>query len=243
MLLTAAIAAHVLVTAGSVARAGGSVLDVHEKYLHWDQVVVTTTTFDEIPGYGSIEDGPWYAYLGPPRLPDDVEDGIRLGRLTFRRMPGPHARVRLDFRVPRVPVGDYFIRLCNPGCTDGLSDIVGAAITISRTEDAASLMQRVDRSHANLTNRLHRTGANMREHVNAAISRERDKTQAVLERILRSQRAFARRPAGEAVPGWVLLGIPGAFLLGAITAWTARGRSREDARSKHSGHGREAPAA
>src|ERR687896_289954 len=109
-----------IVAIGAPARAGGGAFDVHGDHLYWGERVVTRGGFaNDIEGRGSIADGPWFAYLERPGFVEtsDIDEGLRLGRISFGPGRGSFAVARLTFEVPRLRTGMYTLRLCNSPCT------------------------------------------------------------------------------------------------------------------------------
>ena len=121
------------------AHAGGAVLDFPKDSYRPGDVVVGQTWF----GHGTVEgdfpalaaDGPWFIYLSdvnaarPDTWPSVAEHAIRVGRLEFERVTSSTVWVRVEFKVPLVPSGDYYLEYCNPDC-DRLGEFVGGWIRV-----------------------------------------------------------------------------------------------------------------
>jgi hypothetical protein len=146
-----ALALVALVVAIDPAAAGGShVSPVRDRYEPGD----TATLVGYVgPGgsLGSVEDGPFFAYLRrldvPLTVPNELgmapftpqASDLRLGELVVQNTgrPGYLAyRVSLQFRLPSgLPVGRYGVIYCNSTCTKGLSDLIGGVIFVGRDPD------------------------------------------------------------------------------------------------------------
>lgn len=140
-LVTSACAAT-LMTFAAPAVAGGTWLE-----FEGDPIAVTPgQTIRGIatvhPGtQGTVDDGPFYVYL---RLEVD-DDAVsvepaaeRIGPVSEVRIgerSGPNVLVEVEFVVPDVPPGEWWVDVCNANCETGLGDLIGGLLTIA---DAAA---------------------------------------------------------------------------------------------------------
>ena len=149
-LLTLALVA--LVMAVDPAAAGGShISPVRDRYEPGE----TATLVGYVgPGgtLGSVEDGPFFAYLRrldvPLTVPNELSmapftpqaSDLRLGQLAVQSTgrPGYLAyRVSIQFRLPSgLSAGRYGVIHCNSTCTRGLSDLIGGVIFVGIDPDA-----------------------------------------------------------------------------------------------------------
>jgi hypothetical protein len=140
-----------VVVVAEPAAAGGSWLSpVGDRYEPGD----TATLVGYVgPGgsLGSVEDGPFFAYLRrldvPLTVPNQLAmapftpqaSDLRLGELAVENTgrPGYLAyRVSIQFRLPGgLPAGRYGVIYCNSTCTKGLSDLIGGVIFVGRDPD------------------------------------------------------------------------------------------------------------
>jgi hypothetical protein len=141
----------VVVGADPAAAGGGWLSPVRDRYEPGDTA--------NLVGYvgpggslGSVEDGPFFAYLRrldvPLTVPNELgtapftpqASDLRLGELVVQNTgrPGYLAhRVSIQFRVPSgLPIGRYGVIYCNSTCTKGLSDLIGGVIFVGRDPDA-----------------------------------------------------------------------------------------------------------
>jgi hypothetical protein len=124
--------------------AGGSFFSFdRDHYLPGDTAFGwATVAWEHNPQLGTPEQGPYYAYLAregdllvdgqfvPPGAPRVAElrislDAYEQGGIRF----GPH-HATIQFTVPDLPPGRYWIAHCNVDCTTTLGDITGGNITI-----------------------------------------------------------------------------------------------------------------
>ncbi|MBA2311647.1 MAG: hypothetical protein H0V97_02480 [Actinobacteria bacterium] len=148
--LAVLVLALTMVQTGVVARAGGTVFSWRDAgglgYFRPGELVRGSTTFSpDLESYGVPEDGPWYAYLRsgwvqPPRVD---EGGVRLGRVAIERLGGG-ARASLEFIMPDLPAGRYYVQLCNLPCSEQLGDIVGGSLSLIATSAEERLQRQVD---------------------------------------------------------------------------------------------------
>jgi hypothetical protein len=140
-----------LVVAIEPAAAGGShISPVRDRYEPGD----TATLVGYIgPGgtLGSVEDGPFFAYLRrldvPLGVPNELQmapfgpqsSDLPIGQLLVQSTgrPGYLAyRVSIQFRLPTgLTAGRYGVIYCNATCTKGLSDLIGGVIFVGRDPD------------------------------------------------------------------------------------------------------------
>ena len=138
------LAACTLALAGAVpAHAGGSNLQFERDHYEPGERAVATGGFG--PGCcdrGWLEDGPYYAWLVPSdetqqaeaTLPNDV---IPIGEVHLSQEPyqvngQTYFRniATVEFDVPDVPPGRYWVAHCNDPCTKELGDITGGLLQV-----------------------------------------------------------------------------------------------------------------
>jgi hypothetical protein len=137
--------------AAEPAVAGGSWLaPVRDRYEPGD--VVTFVGYVGPGGtLGSIEDGPFFAYLrrldaavqSPTNVPiapfAPQPSDLRLGQLVVEhtgRADYAAYRVSIQFPLPGdLPAGRYGVSYCNATCTKGLSDLIGGVVFVGRDPD------------------------------------------------------------------------------------------------------------
>lgn len=223
----------VTVIAGGLAHAGGaSSLDLDQRYLVVGHTVTGRTIFwtEQFQGTGSVEDGPYFAYLLPGdtliRPPVIPPAAIPLGHLRISRDPGPTALAWLTFTVPDVPAGDYTIDFCNDPCThSSVGDLYGTWASIVATPLDARLAaledryeQKLDRVEWKLERRIRQIGRaqqrveDMSGSQTTLAGRVSD-LQREVDELRRSSRA---RP--EAGGPWWIVGGAGVAVLGVLLA-------------------------
>jgi hypothetical protein len=150
----AAVVAAVVMLLPQPAEAGGSWLDTDRQYYSVGDHVVARGTFGTGSLEGTVSDGPFYAYLTPgDRAWDDLptEGAIDLGPMTVTEATGRYCCwvARVEFIVPDVPSGRYWIDYCNDPCTiDGIGDLIGGMIFVGETEREARLAAHLERAKA-----------------------------------------------------------------------------------------------
>jgi hypothetical protein len=135
------------------------------------QVAIVQATISEGSTGEAIGDGPFIAYLLPEnrriqggRVP---EAAIPVGQVMITRMDGHRFLARVEFRVPDLPTGVYFIQYCNDPCpgytVSGLGDLIGSesfAIGATLAEGRLLMLaQRLRSKIEGVTYRLRREAA------------------------------------------------------------------------------------
>jgi hypothetical protein len=112
------------------------------------QVAIVQATISEAPGE-AIGDGPFIAYLLPAnrRIQGGSvpEAAIPVGQVMITRMDGHWFLARVEFRVPDLPAGLYYIQYCNDPClgytVSGLGELIGSeSFTIGATPAEGRLL-------------------------------------------------------------------------------------------------------
>jgi hypothetical protein len=103
---------------------------------------------------GDPTDGPYFAYLVPPGASTQYFDGgapivpreaIKVAEVAIQNEPieqfpgfvvGPHG-ASIEFVVPDLAPGSYFVTHCNDPCTTQLGDIIGGQLEIVAAGDVA----------------------------------------------------------------------------------------------------------
>jgi hypothetical protein len=110
------------------------------------------TDIDGLPGAftGSVEDGPYYAYLLPFRRfvhpPNIPKAAILLGRIQMDRGEGEGEwSASISFEMPHVEPDDYWVDMCNDPCrVNGVGDLGGGSLRVVATAEEARLMNLLD---------------------------------------------------------------------------------------------------
>jgi hypothetical protein len=94
---------------------------------------------------GTVDDGPFDVYLRPELDGDDPPRvdpaGERVGPVAQLRVgepAGPFVDVEVEFVVPDVAPGGWYVDVCNADCATGLGDLVGGRITVIAPAVAAA---------------------------------------------------------------------------------------------------------
>jgi hypothetical protein len=131
LVVAAALGVAVLPTSAS---AGGGWSTPERSAYVPDQVAIVEATISEGSTGEAIGEGPFIAYLLPAnrwiqggRVP---EAAIPVGQVMVTRTDGDRFLARVEFRVPELPAGVYFIQYCNDPCpgytVSGLGDLIGS---------------------------------------------------------------------------------------------------------------------
>lgn len=145
--------------------------------------MVARGTFGRGSLEGRVSDGPFYAYLTPgdrdwQALP--TEDAIYLGPLAITEATRPYCCwvARVEFTVPDVPPGRYWIDYCNDPCTiDGIGDLIGSMIFVGETEREARLAARWERAKARVERMRERLDEAAAEIAALGLRREAESTE------------------------------------------------------------------
>jgi hypothetical protein len=142
----------VVLSAGPVWAKGGSYLRFDRLYYHPGESLKLETEFrTDVIGWqpGSVEDGPYFAYLlplarripyiDPPHIP---KGAVPLGPLVIQ--PGSHEEewlASVSFVVPDVPPGEYWLDICNDPCRhSSVGDLGGGSFQVAANAEEAHLM-------------------------------------------------------------------------------------------------------
>jgi hypothetical protein len=131
LVVAAALGVAVLPTSAS---AGGGWSTPERSAYVPDQVAIVEATISEGSTGEAIGEGPFIAYLLPAnrwiqggRVP---EAAIPVGQVMVTLTDGDRFLARVEFRVPELPAGVYFIQYCNDPCpgytVSGLGDLIGS---------------------------------------------------------------------------------------------------------------------
>jgi hypothetical protein len=222
-----ALAGAMLAFPSGWASAGGSWLDTERPFYGVGEVVVAREHVSSGVSEGKVSDGPYYAYLVPePRWfnsPGPVPDyAVPLGPMSIE--PGTIYRwvATVEFTVPDVPTGRYFIQYCNDPCTvDGIGDLVGGSLFIGATRPEARLGWQVERLESRVDS-LRQQGARKSDRV-AALKRELADARSALSeqpalRVIPVPADAVGRDARPLVPGWAIVLLAVAVAGGAMLA-------------------------
>jgi hypothetical protein len=145
------------------------------------QVAIVQATISEV----STADGPYVAYLLPAnrriqggRVP---EAAIPVGQVMITRTDGHRFLTRVEFRVPDLPAGLYFIQYCNDPCpgytVSGLGDLIGSeSFAIGATLAEGRLLMLAQRLRSKIEGvayRLRRKAAAQVRHVERELTSAR----------------------------------------------------------------------
>lgn len=122
------------------ARAGGAVLDLNQDFfLPGDSV----RAFDAVwlkSSMGRLEDGPYFAFLSriAPRMPPPLpRDALRVARVEVAPWPDDRwGDASVEFVMPPVEPGRYWLTVCNRRCSTTLGDLVSAELLVAEDADA-----------------------------------------------------------------------------------------------------------
>lgn len=206
------------------AHAGGAVLELDEEfYVPGDLVRAYGTVWLE-SSMGRLEDGPYFAYLSRvvPRMPPPLpRDAVRVGRVRIApRSDGRHGDVSVEFLLPRMDAGRYWLTVCDRPCSITLGDLVATELIVAADADAGriavlreTLSERIEGLQIQLRDRVFGYRAeSLRSRITAL---ERDVTRLSAEmRGLEDALEARPRPSGErrssALPSLLAFVIPGA---------------------------------
>lgn len=162
LVVVSVLAIAVTVLPSTPAHAGGwdSLIFPREHYLVGEVASVRSEFFaGALDGTGSLDGGPYYAYLlpesrdelfamiEPPTIP---ESAIRLGALQIEGAVvhdgGRYGVASLTFTVPEVPTGRYAIGFCDDPCTHStVGWLAWGSITVVHTPYEGTLLGRIGR--------------------------------------------------------------------------------------------------
>ena len=136
-----------LVSIPAPARAGGALLDFDKEfYVPGDDVHADSGVWLK-SSMGRLEDGPYFAYVSrftglrsmPRPLPPDA---LRVAAAEIRPRPdGDYGDVSIDFVLPDLEPGEYWLTVCNDPCKHTLGDVMPTVMTVAA--DAADGRLRV----------------------------------------------------------------------------------------------------
>lgn len=127
-----------VLTLPSPAAAGGALWELNQEfYLPGDVVRAESGVWLE-SGMGRLEDGPFHAYLSevgkrmPPPLPPDA---LRVAPVVVEPLRGTeHGDASVEFELPSVPPGRYYLSTCNDPCKLPLGDIMATELIVAASE-------------------------------------------------------------------------------------------------------------
>ena len=192
-----------------------------------DTVEASSSVWIRGRGLGRPEDGPYFAYLVPPRekvpFPSDgiPDDAIALGELSLDPYEddATHSVARLTFSVPDVAPGRYFVMHCNEGCKTALGDIMTTVLIVAADEAderATVAIDRLDmktREHNFLIRRLERKTKQLQELLPRVIELE-DLTSQLRARVETLENEDAAAATGRSSGPRVAAGVGVALLAG-----------------------------
>ena len=208
------------------ATAGGSLVEFPRGWA----VVGSSVTASEVFGRGqqaAVREGPWFAYL---QSNDGDRRPILLAPVSISDATGNVCcwRATLTFAVPPVEPGQYWVTVCDRGCTTGVGDLSGGPLYVAATERAGIAHEvRADARYRLRTaeRRSSRQLASAEEESKSL--RARWSAAAFENRALQTELATAAsdfRDERDRVPAWVWLLIGAAA--GAMSAGVVGARRR-----------------
>jgi len=192
------------------ASAGGSTLDVIDgarvKIGTWNvayagagSTVTLHGTFT--PGQqAAVSEGPWYAHVSPQ---NGAADPILVGSVDIRGDGFPYI-VDVTFDVPRVEAGQYWVLVCDQGCTQGVGDLDGTSVVLAPTESEARAFARalvlgwIHEQDADVIASLKRQHEALQAQRDAAVEAARDADTRSREATDRAEAASIQAAAADA---------------------------------------------
>jgi hypothetical protein len=168
-----------LVICAPIALAGGGRWDFGLAYVPGARVTDTQPVALKLdnPRLGRLDDAPFFAYLISSTedvyhipLPDDA---LPLGEVHVEARDGRFGTATIDFIVPDVQPGEYFVTVCNEPCRKPLGDMLGTAITIVASDLEARLTARLERLEMKVFNLRSEMDALARRRLGQTLSRLR----------------------------------------------------------------------
>ena len=146
-----------LLAAAPPAQAGGALLDFdRDFYLPGDTVHASSGVWLK-SAMGRLEDGPYFAYLSPftgiDRMPPPIgPDGIQVARAEVvpRPVDDTYGDVTLEFVMPEVEPGRYWVTICNDPCKLTLGDVKPSLTTVAADDVDGRISAATDRLRARL---------------------------------------------------------------------------------------------
>jgi len=149
----ASAAALLLVLVPSAARAGGAVIEFERAWYLPGEVATGRVEFTEVEHTGTVDDGPYSAYLlSKPNAWLDAgpipSHALPLGAVSISgaRSAWADGVATIRFVVPDIESGGYTVQICNAGCETSLADITFGWVEVYHTPYEASLSRRLERT-------------------------------------------------------------------------------------------------
>ncbi|HEX2196348.1 MAG TPA: hypothetical protein VHJ76_05415 [Actinomycetota bacterium] len=138
------------VTLPGPAVAGGALWDLNQDFYLPGEVVRAESGVWLESGMGRLEDGPFHAYLSefdmdrmPPPLPPDA---IRVAPVVVEPRPGTdYGDASVEFELPSLPPGKYFLSTCNDPCEVQLGDLMPTLLLVAESEEGGEVAVMKDR--------------------------------------------------------------------------------------------------
>lgn len=127
------------------ASAGGALLNFdRDFYVPGDAVRAESGVWLK-SSMGRLEDGPYFAYVStftrlekmPPPLPDDAVEVASVD--VVPRRSGEHGVASVDFVLPQVEPGRYWLTICDEGCSITLGDIMPTPMLVAADDEDGRL--------------------------------------------------------------------------------------------------------
>lgn len=136
------------------ARAGGALLDFDQDFYVPGDVVRAHSSVWLKSAEGRLDDGPYFAYLShqsgefPPPLPPEA---LRVAPVEVVPRPETeHGDAYVEFALPEVEPGTYWLTLCNDPCKLQLGDIMATELVVASDAAEGRMVMAVDRLSARL---------------------------------------------------------------------------------------------
>lgn len=207
--LLSAIWLLVLVATAAPASAGGALLDFDREFYVPGDVVHASSSVWLKSARGRMEDGPYFAYLsrfsGVESMPSPLPpDALRVAPAEVVPRPtGEHGDVAVQFVLPDLEPGQYWLTICNDPCKVQLGDIMPSLMTVASDDVEGRMMTRVEELSERLrmlryelSNRVFgRRGDSLRNRL-VAVERDVARLEAYVDE-LRAEARSAEQPPPE----------------------------------------------
>jgi hypothetical protein len=156
----------------------------------------------------------------------NASPGRYLAPVSITRRDESMWRAIVAFTVPDVPVGDYLVAVCDPGCHEGVGDLVGAPTVIASSAEEGRLLLQMQRADFRARTAKQRLGKSVREQaaLQQRVSEQADALDARATQITRLgaqvaglRKAASNEPAG--FPPWAFGGLAVLILLVVLSAY------------------------
>jgi hypothetical protein len=180
------------------------------------------------------EEGPFYGYIVPAHPIDDAfppplpDNALYVGEVVFSGTDDSQIMdVNLDFVLPDLEPGEYYLLHCNDPCTRQIGDTMSTRITVVEDQGQAFIADRMNRFDRTLINLRARSGNRVHnlESVASRLSSQVNSMEAQLATLERQlERASQAKPVSASPPwGPLAIGAGMASLIAALArSWLLR---------------------